>query len=143
MTRVVVGIGMSSTGDGPRRWPSWSTPPCSATGSPGGDVEAIATRACFVADDRLALGPPVIGFADDVLIAASSPTERTVGIPARVAETAARIAVGADPAAELRTARSAHTTLVAEQSVGPRHDRHRHRRSPRPAPTRPVAERTR
>ena len=58
------------------------------------DVEAIATRSSLASDPRLALGPRVVGFTDDELVAASRPTTRSIGIPARVAETAALLAAG-------------------------------------------------
>jgi cobalamin biosynthesis protein CbiG len=58
------------------------------------DVEAIATRASLAGDPRLALGPPVVGVPDEVLEERSDPPERSVGIRARVAETAALVAGG-------------------------------------------------
>jgi cobalamin biosynthesis protein CbiG len=76
------------------------------------DVDAIATRQRFVDDVRLALGPPIVGFDDDVLIAASAPVARTIGIPARVAETAASLFVGSDVDQHWAMARSAHVTAA-------------------------------
>jgi cobalamin biosynthesis protein CbiG len=58
------------------------------------DVEAIATRASLAGDPRLALGPRVVGVPDEVLEERSEPPERSVGIRARVAETAALVAGG-------------------------------------------------
>ena len=77
-----------------------------------GDVTTIATRRCFVGDERLALGPAVVGFADDELVAASAPPARSVGLPARVAETAAALASGHAPGTEAWIARSAHATAA-------------------------------
>lgn len=82
------------------------------------DVDLVATRACFVADARVALGPEVVGFGDDVLVAGSDPPERAIGIPARVAETAARLAAG-DGAAAARVARSAHVTVALVEAAQP------------------------
>ncbi len=59
------------------------------------DVEVIATRTSLVGDPRLRLGPPVVGVADEILEERSDPPERSVGIRARVAETAALVAGGA------------------------------------------------
>jgi len=77
------------------------------------DVSVVATRERFVRDRRLDLGPPVTGVPDDVLVAASEPCDRVVGLPARVAETAAVVTVG-EATAELigQVARSPHATVA-------------------------------
>jgi hypothetical protein len=80
------------------------------------DVRVVATRSRFVGDTRLALGPPVVGFEDDVLVRASERPSRAVGIPARVAETAARLAASGAPVIE-RVARSAHVTVALVDDV--------------------------
>lgn len=88
------------------------------------DVTVVATRARFERDERLALGPPVVTFPDDELVAASEQTEREVGIPARVAETAARLAAG--PTAVVGPVlRSAH--VVAALAVAGQAGRRRSR----------------
>ena len=82
------------------------------------DVAVVATRQQFVLDGRLALGRPVTGVADEELVAQSGPCERTVGLCARVAETAALLAANR-LASEGRAAtllapvqRSAHATVA-------------------------------
>jgi cobalamin biosynthesis protein CbiG len=75
------------------------------------DVQAIATRASLAGDARLQLGPPVVGVADDVLEERSEPPERTFGIRARVAETAALVAGSADELLE-PVRRSAGATVA-------------------------------
>ena len=57
-----------------------------------GDVAVVATRQQFAFDKRLAFGRPVTGVSDQRLVAESGPCERTVGLCARVAETAALLA---------------------------------------------------
>jgi hypothetical protein len=77
------------------------------------DVVAIATRARFVGDQRLNLGPPVIGYPDALLEEKSAPCERATGIRARVAETAALLASGSErPSHAPPVARSAHATVA-------------------------------
>ena len=75
------------------------------------DVQAIATRASLAGDPRLQLGLPVVGVADDVLVDRSEPPERSVGIPARVAETAALVTGGAEELLE-PVRRSAGVTVA-------------------------------
>lgn len=84
------------------------------------DIDTIATRRQFVTDGRLALGPRVVGYDDDALIAASTPVDRGVGIPARVAETAAALAAGTGPNLGINVARSPHVTaaLVSRPASG-------------------------
>lgn len=72
----------------------------------------IATRAVFAEDERLQLGCLVIGIEDDELIAHSRPVDRSIGIPARVAETAARLAAGPNGRLLGRTHRSSHATAA-------------------------------
>lgn len=78
------------------------------------DVAAIATRERFVGDPRLTIGPPVISIVDHELVARSAPVERSVGIPARVAETAALAVAAAHGRAQLLALvrRSAHVTAA-------------------------------
>jgi cobalamin biosynthesis protein CbiG len=81
------------------------------------DVTAIATRARFAADERLRLGPDVVGVPDEVLVESSEPPGRVVGLPARVAETAALVVAGSGDLL-VATQRSAHVT-VAVAPAGP------------------------
>jgi hypothetical protein len=83
------------------------------------DVAVVATRHSFANDPRLRLGPPVIGYDDALLEEMSEPCERSFGIQARVAETAARLAFGLDDAGldAPHVARSAHVTVAL---LGPR-----------------------
>ncbi len=76
------------------------------------DIDIVATRERFAHDDRLALGWPVVGIDDARLEASSAPCERTIGIKARVAETAAQLA--SSTAAHLLgpVERSAHVTVA-------------------------------
>lgn len=77
------------------------------------DVSVVATRDRFVLDRRLDLGKPVIGVSDDRLIAASAPCERTIGLCARVAETAALLTAANEHAALIGPVeRSAHATVA-------------------------------
>ena len=75
------------------------------------DVQAIATRTSLAGDPRLQLGLPVVGVADDVLVNRSELSERSVGIPARVAETAALVTGGAEELLE-PVRRSAGVTVA-------------------------------
>jgi cobalamin biosynthesis protein CbiG len=77
-----------------------------------GDVSLLATRATFVGDRRLDFGLPISAVADERLVAASAPCDRRVGIPARVAETAALVAAGSDSALIGAVERSAHVTVA-------------------------------
>lgn len=85
------------------------------------DVGVIATRQRFVADPRLQLGRPVVGFSDSDLEQASSPPLRTTGIRAKVAETAARLATAVDGGTAwivTPVERSAHVTVALARPVG-------------------------
>lgn len=114
--RVVVGVGMSTNATRDEiaglvrdamHHHGFATPP-----------SAIATRAVFTNDERLQLGYDVIGFDDDQLIAHSAHVERTVGIPARVAETAAALAAGPSGRLAGPTHRSAHATVAVAITEG-------------------------
>lgn len=85
------------------------------------DISALATRERFRVDARLLLGAPVVGVTDDQLVASSTPaaTRRTVGIEARVAETAALLAVGGGAVLLAPTTRSAHATVAVAAGPGP------------------------
>ena len=90
-TRVVLGIGMSSKAT------AQEVRTLVAAALRGhhlqlGDVAVVATRQQFAHDKRLAFGRPVTGVSDQRLVAESGPCERTVGLRARVAETAALLA---------------------------------------------------
>jgi hypothetical protein len=76
-----------------------------------GDVSSIATRECFRHDRRLQLGPVVVAYSDATLEAHSAPCERSVGPRARVAETAALLAAGAEVLLA-PVQRSAHVTVA-------------------------------
>lgn len=108
--RVVVGVGLSSaaTSDEVRQL---VVEVLDRHGLPFPPT-AIATRARFVDDPRLDLGCRVIGVDDDELLATSAPVSRTLGIAARVAETAAVLATR--PGGRLLGAsqRSAHATAA-------------------------------
>lgn len=85
------------------------------------EIDSIATRERFAGDERLQLGPPIVGFEDRILEATSAPCSRTVGIRARVAETAALLAAASGGAGRLLAParRSAHVTVaVATSSAG-------------------------
>jgi len=87
------------------------------------DVAAVATRERLVRDRRLDLGTPVVAVPDDVLVAASEPCDRVIGLPARVAETAALVTIGEDAATLIGVARSAHATVaIAARVDDARHD---------------------
>ncbi|MEX2626193.1 MAG: cobalamin biosynthesis protein [Ilumatobacteraceae bacterium] len=84
------------------------------------DVTAIATRERFVRDPRLDLGRRVVGVDDHHLEAVSVPVERTVGLRARVAETAALTIASRGEGATLLGAveRSAHATVAIAATTG-------------------------
>jgi cobalamin biosynthesis protein CbiG len=108
----VVGIGLSSRAT-PAEVRSLVGEALGALGLDLDDVEAVATRASLAADRRLRLGPPVVGVADEVLEQQSAPTERTVGIRARVAETAALVTGGAADLLEPVHKSAAATVAIA------------------------------
>jgi cobalamin biosynthesis protein CbiG len=114
--RVVIGIGLSSRAtaedvalavDEALRSVRLAAPP-----------SAVATRAVLANDARLRLGLPVIGIEDAELVHRSRPVERAVGVPARVAETAALLAAGDGSRLLGPTHRLAHVT-VAVASAAP------------------------
>ena len=81
---------------------------------------AVATRTVLADDARLRLGWPVIGIDDAELVHRSRPVERAVGLPARVAETAALLAAGDGSRLLGPTHRLAHVTVaVAVASAAP------------------------
>ena len=109
--KVVIGVGLSSKADAAEvRLLVENALADRALGLD--DVATIATRSKFTDDPRLHLGPPVIGYPDEVLEEKSAPCERTVGIRARVAETAAMLASGVDPGAVDALWRSAHVSVA-------------------------------
>lgn len=120
---VVVGIGLSSRATA-EEVAGLVAGLLADAGRTIGDVELVATRARFVDDPRLALGPPVVGLADEVLVAASEPPDRAVGIPARVAETAAQLGAGGR-ATSRRVARSAHVVVALVETAQARRRRSR------------------
>lgn len=79
------------------------------------DVFVVATRDRFVLDRRVDLGVPIDGMTDDRLVAASAPCSRLFGLQARVAETAALLAVGSHDALIGPVERSAHATVAVAQ----------------------------
>jgi hypothetical protein len=119
--RVVLGIGLSSKADvGEVR--ALAEDALRRHHLELADVATIATRERFVDDRRLQLGPPVIGYPDDVLEAMSPPCDRPVGIRARVAETAARLALGSGFESTVlpEVSRSAHATIAVGIASSPR-----------------------
>jgi cobalamin biosynthesis protein CbiG len=86
------------------------------------DVQVIATRASFAADPRLQLGPPVIGVSDELLEERSDPPERSVGIRARVAETAALVTGGSAELLE-PVRKSAGATVALAVATSPTQER--------------------
>jgi hypothetical protein len=111
MTRAVVGIGLSSQATH-AEVARLVRDSLDSAGFTIDDVDAVATRTCFVGDARLDHGPPVVGIDDDDLVAASPPVERPIGLPARVAETAAVIAAGTTREGLRTVRRSAHATVA-------------------------------
>jgi cobalamin biosynthesis protein CbiG len=84
------------------------------------DIECVATRQRLAGDVRLRLGPPVVGFPDDLLETSSPPPERAVGIRARVAETAALLAAAGPVPGQLlaQARRSPHATAALASNDG-------------------------
>lgn len=81
-----------------------------------GDVAVIATRARFVRDERLQLGPRVVGIDDDdVLERFASP--RRVGIAARVAEGCAMIGAGQNAKLLVGPVHTSYVTVALAQSA--------------------------
>lgn len=86
------------------------------------DVVSVATRDRFGADERLPVGVAVDLVTDAELIAASEPTDRTLGIPARVAVTAAAVAATrrwGGARVVVPTRRSPHVTVAVCEGVTP------------------------
>jgi hypothetical protein len=120
-THVVVGVGMSTRATGDEiaalvrqamEHHGFEFPP-----------SVIATRAVFVEDERLQFGCPVIGFDDGELVANSEAVDRAVGLPARVAETAATLAAGAGGRLAVPIHRSAHSTVAVAVTIGEPNER--------------------
>ncbi|MEJ5253744.1 MAG: cobalamin biosynthesis protein [Acidimicrobiales bacterium] len=107
---VVVGVGLSSaaTADEVRQLVVAALEDHGLSFPP----TAIATRSRFVDDARLDLGCGVIGIDDEELLAASQPVSRSVGIAARVAETAALLATRPGGRLLGPMHRSAHATAA-------------------------------
>lgn len=82
-----------------------------------GDVCLVATRDRFVLDRRIDLGVPINGLADDRLVAASAPCNRSIGLQARVAETAAMLASGDRDALIGPVERSANATVAVARRL--------------------------
>ena len=78
----------------------------------------VATRERFDADDRLRIGPPVVGIPDAILLDRHPAPGRTAGLAARVAEGCALVAAGVSAELLVPTTRSAHAT-AALASPGP------------------------
>lgn len=108
--RVIVGVGMSSRAT--RDEVAALVAQALAEQGFGFPPTTIATRAALSGDPRLQLGCPVVGFHDEVLVGHSGPVERSVGVAARVAETAAALAAGVAPARSGPVRRSAHATAA-------------------------------
>ena len=108
---VVVGVGMSSKATS-IEVAALVDEALLANGCGRTDVIAVATRERFRDDARLHLGARVVGITDDALTAASGPTARTIGIGARVAETAALLIAGHHSDLLSPTLRSAHATVA-------------------------------
>lgn len=82
-----------------------------------GDVCLVATRDRFVLDRRIDFGVPIDGLADDRLVAASSSCLRSIGLQARVAETAALLAAGSGETLIGPVERSAHATVAVARRL--------------------------
>lgn len=108
---VVVGVGMSSKATS-TEVAALVDEALLANGCARTDVIAVATRERFSDDARLNLGAPVVGVTDVALTAATRPTERTVGISARVAETTALLIAGHHSDLLSPMIRSAHATVA-------------------------------
>jgi cobalamin biosynthesis protein CbiG len=74
-------------------------------------IALLATRMRFVDDDRVRIGPPVVGVEDAVLLE-RFPESGRVGLAARVAEGCALIGAGRGAELLIPTTRSAHVTLA-------------------------------
>lgn len=122
MTQLVLGVGLSSKAT--RREVRELVDKVVAQAAVGLDAVAlVSTRKRFVDDDRVQLGPAVLGVDDgDLLARYPAPTRPDGGLAARVAEGCAL--TGAGPGAELlvATMRSAHATAaLAHGSPGGDH----------------------
>jgi cobalt-precorrin 5A hydrolase/precorrin-3B C17-methyltransferase len=126
VTGLVLGVGMSSkaTGDEVRQLVERVA---EAAGVGLDAVAAVATRERFVDDERLHLGPPVLGVTDRILLdryPAPEPAESDRRFGARVAEGCALIGAGEQAELLVATTRSAHATAaLAAPAVTPGTDR--------------------
>ena len=110
MSRLALGVGMSSkaTGDEIR---GLVDKVLLQAGLPLQAIEWLATRMRFVDDQRVRIGPPVIGVEDAVLLG-RFPEFGRVGFVARVAEGCALIGAGSGAELLVPTTRSAHVTMA-------------------------------
>lgn len=108
---VIVGVGMSSRAT-VAEVAALVEEALRAAGVSIDAVTLVATRLRFVDDHRLRLGPPVRGYDDDVLVEASRPPDRDVGLQARVAQTAASLAAAPGRHAVRALRRSAYATVA-------------------------------
>jgi hypothetical protein len=94
----------------------------SQAGLPLHAVALLATRMRFVDDQRVGIGPAVVGVEDAVLLE-RFPESGRVGLAARVAEGCALIATGGGAQLLVPTTRSAHVTVAlalgSPESGGP------------------------
>jgi hypothetical protein len=74
-------------------------------------VRLVATRMRFVDDERVRVGPPIIGVEDATLLD-RFPVSGRVGFAARVAEGCALIGAGIDAELLVSTTRSTHATAA-------------------------------
>jgi hypothetical protein len=83
-------------------------------------VALVATRERFDGDDRVRIGPPVVGIPDVLLLDRHPAPERSEGFAARVAEGCALIAAGESAELLVATTRSAHATAALAAPGTPR-----------------------
>jgi cobalamin biosynthesis protein CbiG len=110
LSRLALGVGVSSkaTGDEVR---GLVDEVLLQAGLPLHAIALLATRIRFVDDQRVRIGPPVVGVEDGVLLD-RYPESRRVGIAARVAEGCALIGAGSGAELLVATTRSAHVTVA-------------------------------
>lgn len=112
MTQLVVGVGLSSKAT--RQEVRELVDAVLAQAAVGLEaVSLVATRICFVDDDRVRFGPPVLGVDDGALIDQYPVSQRPdEGFAARVAEGCALTGAGAGAEVLVATTRSAHATAA-------------------------------
>ena len=110
MSRLALGVGISSnaTGDEVR---GLVDAVLLQAGLPIDAIGLVATRMRFVDDQRVRIGPPVVGVEDAVLLD-RFPEPGRVGFAARVAEGCALIGAGSGAELLVPTTRSAHATIA-------------------------------